>query len=61
MHSAKYSKMFQRLTHITDELYEVELVKPENEHREPIIDGCFSTTCKTENVGTLLQFPPKVL
>ena len=41
MHSAINSKMFKRLNHITDQLYEVELVKPEIEHREPIIVGFF--------------------
>ena len=35
-HSAIHSKMLERLNHITDQLYEVELVKPEIEHREPI-------------------------
>ena len=39
--SAFNSKMFKRLNHITDHLYEVETVKPENEHREPIIVGFF--------------------
>ena len=38
-HSAKDSKMFKRLNHKTDQLYEVELVKTEIEHREPIIVG----------------------
>ena len=38
-HSAINSKMFKRLNHITDQLYEVELVEPEIEHREPIIVG----------------------
>ena len=33
--------MLKRLNHITDQLYEVELVKPEIEHREPIIVGFF--------------------
>ena len=33
--------MFKWLNHITDQLYEVELVKPESEHREPIIVGYF--------------------
>ena len=37
--SAINSKMFQRPIHITDQLYEVELVKPEIEHREPIFVG----------------------
>ena len=36
-HSAINSKMFKRLNHITNQLYEVEFVKPEIEHREPII------------------------
>ena len=39
--SAINSKMFKRLNHITDQLYEVELVKSEFEHREPIIVGFF--------------------
>ena len=40
-HTAINSKMFKRLNHITDQLYEVELVKSEIEHREPIIVGFF--------------------
>ena len=36
-HSARNSKMFRRFKHMTDQLYEVELVKTEIEHREPII------------------------
>ena len=40
-HSALNSKMFKHLNHITDQLYEVELVKSEIEHREPIIVGFF--------------------
>ena len=35
------SKMFKRLKHITDQLYEVELVKPEIEHRETTVVGFF--------------------
>ena len=38
-HSALNSKLFKRFNYITDQLYEVELVKPEIEHREPIIVG----------------------
>ena len=34
-------EMFKRLNLITDELYEVELVKTEIEHREPIFLGFF--------------------
>ena len=40
-HSAIKSKMFKRPNHITDQLYEVELVNSEFEHREPIIVGFF--------------------
>ena len=40
-HSAINGNMFERLNHITDQLYEMELVKQEIEHREPIIVGCF--------------------
>ena len=40
-HSAINSKMFKRLNHITDQLYEVELVRSEIEHSEPIIVGFF--------------------
>ena len=40
-HSANNNKLFQRLNFINDQLYEVELVKSELEHREPIIVGFF--------------------
>ena len=40
-HSAINSKLFKRFNHITDQLYEVELVKSEIVHREPIIVGFF--------------------
>ena len=40
-HSALNSKLFKRLNHITDHMCEVELVKSEIEHREPIIVGFF--------------------
>ena len=40
-HSATNSKTFKRLNHITDQLYEVELLKSKIEHREPIIVGFF--------------------
>ena len=35
-HSALNSKMFKRMNHIKDHLYEVELLKSEIEHKEPI-------------------------
>ena len=41
-HSAIKNKLFQRLNFITDQLYEVELVKSEIEHRKPIIVGFFN-------------------
>ena len=40
-HSAINSKMFRRPNHNIDQLYEVELVKSEIEHTEPIIVGFF--------------------
>ena len=40
-HSAINSKLFKRPNHIFDQLYEVELVKLEIEHTEPIIVGFF--------------------
>ena len=40
-HSAIISKLFKRLDFITDQVYEVELVKSEIEHREPILVGRF--------------------
>ena len=40
-HKAIISKMFQRHNHMTDQVYEVELVKTEIQHREPIIVGFF--------------------
>ena len=40
-HGAINTKMFRRLDHINDQLYEVEMAKAEIEHREPIIVGFF--------------------
>ena len=40
-HSAINNKLFKRFNFITDQLYEVELVQLEIEHREPIIFGFF--------------------
>ena len=40
-HSSINTKMFKRLNHITDLLYEVELVRSKIEHREPITVGFF--------------------
>ena len=38
-HNAINGKMFKHLNHITDQLYEVEMAKPEIEHREPFNVG----------------------
>ena len=38
-HGAINSKLFNRLDHINDQLYEVELAKADIDHREPIIVG----------------------
>ena len=40
--SAINNRLFKRLNFITDQFYEVELVKSEIEHREPIIVGFFT-------------------
>ena len=40
-HSASNNKLFKQLNFITDQLYDIELVKSEIEHREPIIVGFF--------------------
>ena len=40
-HGAINTKLFKRLDHTNDQLYEVELTKAEIEHREPIIVGFF--------------------
>ena len=40
-HIAMNSKMFKRPNQLTDQLYDVELVKTEIEHREPSIVGFF--------------------
>ena len=40
-HNAINNKLFEQLNFITDQLYEIELVKSEFEHREPIIVGFF--------------------
>ena len=54
-HSAINSKMFMRLNHITDQLYVMELVKSEIEHKRTNHCGIlYLTIRKTENVGTLL-------
>ena len=40
-HAAINSKMFRKLDHVNNSLYEVELAKAHTEHKEPIIFGFF--------------------
>ena len=40
-HAAINSKLFKRLDHVNNSLYEVELAKSQIEHKEPIIVGFF--------------------
>ena len=40
-HKAINGKLFKRLNSVSKELYEIELVKSEIEHRDPIIVGFF--------------------
>ena len=44
-HEAITTKLFKRLDHINDQLYEVEMAKAEIEHREPIIVGFLILQC----------------
>ena len=60
-HSAIINKFFKRLNVITDQLYEVEVVKSEIEHREPIIVQFFifqvlSSICWNFIILSLLGF-----
>ena len=40
-HKAINCKFFKILDHLSDNLYEIESVKADVEHKEPIIVGCF--------------------
>ena len=40
-HAAINSKLFKKLDHLNNSLYEIELAKSEIEHKEPIIVGFF--------------------
>ena len=41
LHAASKSKLFKKLNHLTNALYEVELAKAEVEHKEAIVVGFF--------------------
>ena len=49
-HSAINSKTIKRPNHITNQLYEVEVVKPEIEHGEPILVGFFNIQCAKQRM-----------
>ena len=40
-HAVINSKLFKKLNHVNNSLYEVELAKPQIERKDPIIDGFF--------------------
>ena len=40
-HAAINSKLFKKLDHVNNSLYEIELAKAQTEHKEPIIVGVF--------------------
>ena len=44
-HAPINSKLFKKLDHVNNSLYEVELAKAQIEHREPIIVGFFILQC----------------
>ena len=41
-HAAFFDKIFKKLNHVNNSLYEVALAKGQIEHKEPIIVGCFN-------------------
>ena len=54
-HSAINGKLFKRPNFINDQLYEVELVKSEIEHRDPNHFRILHfAICQAQNVGALL-------
>ena len=57
-HGATNTKLFKRLDHVNDQLYEIELAKVEIEHRVPIMVGFYilqNAQLRIPNVGALLQ------
>ena len=60
-HSAINCNLFKRYNHITDQLYEVELVKSEIEQKEPIIVGFFILQYAKLRMLKLLHFHQKIL
>ena len=41
MHSAIFSHFFEKLDHVNDQLYKVELAKTEVAQEEPVVNGFF--------------------
>ena len=61
-HSANNNNLFKQLNFITNQLYEVELVKSEIEHREPIIVGFFILQyAELRMLGLYYNFLKKIL
>ena len=55
-HGAIKNRMFKRLSYMNDQMYEVELVKPETEQEEPTIVGFFyPAISKIENARAVLK------
>ena len=53
--------LLKRLNTIANKLYEVDLLKPSIEHREPVIVGLFKLQYeKVENVGAFYNFFDKL-
>ena len=61
-YAATNSKLFKRLDHVNNSLYEVETAKAQIEHKEPIIVGFFILqNSKLLLVGAVLQFLYQIL
>ena len=58
-HAAIYSKLFKKLDHVNNSLYDVELAKAQIEHKEPII--VHSSIRKVANVAAVLQLLHQIL
>ena len=56
-HAAINNKMFKRFGHINDQNDEEDLAKSENEHKEPILVGCFILQhAKLRMLGSITTF-----
>ena len=61
-HAAINSKLFKKLDHVNNSLYEVELDEAQIEHKEPIIVRFFILQyAKLPNIGAVLQLLQQIL